>query len=401
MKILVVGGGGREHALGWALARHGHSLYFSSENPAFSALGAVDVGDPLERAQAIQPDLVVIGPEAPLAAGLVDKLDALSIPAFGPTQAAARLETSKVWSKEFMLRHGLPTARAQVIAAGQPIPVMVNGVVKVDGLAAGKGVWVCSDAAELRRGVAEATRMHPEGRVLLEERLEGPEVSVLAISDGTRIVPLPCARDHKRRFDGDRGPNTGGMGAVAPVAIAEREECVEILQRAVTAMALEGTPFRGVLFGGFMLTQKGPKLLEFNARFGDPECQVLMALLDEDPAPWLLGAARGRLPGASMRSCVAHACCVVVTSEGYPERSADAVITGLPSDADDLIVFHSGTRRDGDTLRAVGGRVVGVTGLGPSAEAARARAYAGVRKVAFAGAAWRGDIGASGWGSRE
>ncbi len=399
MKILVVGGGGREHALGWALARHGHTLHFSSDNPAFAALGVVEVGDPLERAQAIQPDLVVIGPEAPLAAGLVDQLDALSIPAFGPTRAAARLETSKVWSKEFMLRHGLPTARAQVIAAGQPLPTMDDGVVKVDGLAAGKGVWVCSDAAEVRRAVAEAARMQPEGRILLEERLEGPEVSVLAISDGTRIVPLPCARDHKRRFDGDRGPNTGGMGAVAPVLIPEREECVEILQRAVSAMAHEGTPFRGVLFGGFMLTQKGPKLLEFNARFGDPECQVLMALLEEDLAPWLFGAARGRLPGPSLKTRVGHACCVVVTGEGYPERSADAAITALPADAADLVVFHSGTRRVGAALRAVGGRVLGVTGLGPSAETARERAYAGVREVVFAGASWRTDIGASGWGS--
>ena len=397
MKILLVGGGGREHALAWAMSRHGHSLYFTHENPGFAELGEVQVGDPFEHARELRPDLVVVGPEAPLAAGLVDQLDAVSIPAFGPTKAAARLESSKVWSKEFMLRHGLPTARAQVLAPGQTLPMVEFGVIKVDGLAAGKGVWVCNDESEVRRAVSEAMRINPRGKILLEERLEGPEVSVLALSDGTRIAPLPAARDHKRRFDGDRGPNTGGMGAVAPVGIPEREECVEILQRAVTAMAHEGCPFRGVIYGGFMLTRKGPKLLEFNARFGDPECQALMALLDEDPAPWFLGAAQGRLPGRTIRTRWAHACCVVVTGEGYPERAADAVIEALPLTSADLLVFHSGTQRVGDELRATGGRVLGITGIGPSSEMARERAYAGVREVRFAGAAWRSDIGASLW----
>ncbi len=397
MKILLVGGGGREHALAWSLSRHGHALHFTHENPAFAALGIVDVGDPVERARALSPDLVVIGPEAPLAAGVVDQLDALSIPAFGPTRMAARLETSKLWAKDFMIRNGLPTALAQVLQPGQTLPMIEDGVVKLDGLAAGKGVWVCTDEHEMRRAVADAQRLQPKGKILLEERLIGPEVSVMALCDGTRIAPLPAARDHKRRYDGDRGPNTGGMGAVAPIGIPEREECVEVLQRAVTAMAHEGTPFRGVLYGGFMLTRKGPKLLEFNARFGDPECQVLMALLDEDPAPWLLGAAQGRLPGRAIRMRWAHACCVVVTAEGYPDQVADAVIDGLPADRDDLVVFHSGTRREGGVLRAVGGRVVGVTGIGASAEMACERAYAGAREVQFAGASYRRDIGATGW----
>lgn len=397
MNILLVGGGGREHALAWALSRHGHALHFTHENPGFEPLGAVVVGDPLDRAKALRPDLVVIGPEAPLAAGLVDQLDALSIPVFGPTKAAAQLESSKAWSKEFMLRHGLPTARAQVLQPGQTLPMVQDGVIKVDGLAAGKGVWVCADEHEVRRAVVEAMRMHPRGRILLEERLSGPEVSVLAISDGTRIVALPAARDHKRRYDGDRGPNTGGMGVVGPVGMPEREECVAILQRAVTAMAHEGNPFRGVLYGGFMLTKKGPKLLEFNARFGDPECQVLMALLDEDPAPWFLGAAQGRLPGRTIRTRWAHACCVVVCAEGYPDRKANAVIEGLPHESDDLLVFHSGTERRDGVLYATGGRVLGVTGVGPSAESARERAYAGVRQVQFAGASYRSDIGTAEW----
>ncbi len=398
MNILLVGGGGREHALAWALSRHGHALHFSHANPGFDGLGTVRVGDPLALAKELKPDLVVIGPEAPLAAGLVDQLDALSIPAFGPTKAAAQLESSKVWSKEFMLRHGLATARAQVLAPGQTLPMIDDGVIKIDGLAGGKGVWVCQDEAEVRRAVAEAMRLQPRGRILLEERLSGPEVSVLVLSDGSRVAPLPTARDHKRRFDGDRGPNTGGMGAIAPVGIPEREECVEILQRAVTAMAHEGTPFRGVLYGGFMLTKKGPRLLEFNARFGDPECQVLMALIDEDPAPWFLGAAQGRLPGRSIRTRWAHACCVVVTGEGYPERPANALIEALPHESDELRVFHAGTERRADGIWATGGRVLGVTGVGPSAEAARERAYAGVREVRFAGASCRTDIGTSGWG---
>lgn len=397
MNILLVGGGGREHALAWALSRYGHTLSFTHANPGFEGLGVVCAGDPLAMAKELRPDLVVIGPEGPLANGLVDALGALSIPAFGPTKAAAQLESSKVWSKEFMLRHGLPTARSQVLSAGQTLPMVEDGVIKVDGLAAGKGVWVCTDEAAVRRAVAEAMRLQPKSRILLEERLSGPEVSVLALSDGTHIAPLPTAKDHKRRFDGDRGPNTGGMGAVAPVGIPEQEECVDILQRAVTAMAYEGNPFRGVLYGGFMLTKKGPRLLEFNARFGDPECQVLMALLDEDPAPWFLGAALGRLPGRSMRTRWAHACCVVVTGEGYPERPANAVIEALPQEAHDLVVFHAGTERRGPDLYATGGRVLGVTGVGPSAELARERAYAGVREVRFAGASFRSDIGATGW----
>jgi phosphoribosylamine--glycine ligase len=188
------------------------------------------------------------------------------------------------------------------------------------------------------------------------------------------------------------------MGVVGPVAMPEREECVAILQRAVSAMAHEGNPFRGVLYGGFMLTNKGPKLLEFNARFGDPECQVLMALLDEDPAPWFLGAAQGQLPGRTLRSRWAHACCVVVCGEGYPERRANAVIGGLPYETDDLLVFHSGTERRDGVLYATGGRVLGVTGIGPSAESARERAYAGVRQVEFAGASYRADIGTADWG---
>jgi phosphoribosylamine--glycine ligase len=395
MRILLVGGGGREHALAWVLARHGHDLRFTEANPGFEGLGRLVGGDPLDAAQGV--DLVVIGPEAPLAAGLVDTLAARGIPAFGPSAAAARLESSKVYTKAFALRHGLPTAAARVLAPGERFRAEHAWVVKLDGLAGGKGVWVCADAAETDAAVAQARAARPDAELLLEEVMVGAEVSVLGLCDGARMVPLLPARDHKRRFDGDLGPNTGGMGAVAPVAITDADlaVCHDVLRRSVAGMAAEGTPFRGVLYGGFMLTATGPRLLEYNVRFGDPECQPLMTLLDEDLAPWLLGSALGQLPGDTLRWKAGAACCVVVTAEGYPERGADAELRALPADTADLVVFQAGTARVGGQLRATGGRVLGIVGLGADADTARARAYAGVAEVRFDGAAWRTDIGAS------
>ena len=396
MRILVVGGGGREHALGWRLAAGGHTLYFCAPNPAFEALGVVHPGDPVDVAQAHAVDLVVVGPEGPLAEGLVDRLEAVGIAAFGPRKDAAWLESSKVACKAFMERHQLPCARSITLSGADTLAWDGPGVVTLDGLAAGKGVWVCPDGRGVQDAVDEAFRLRPDDRVIVEERLDGPELSVLGISDGTRVVPLLPARDHKRRYDGDLGPNTGGMGAVAPVAMDAWASCGAILQRAVTAMAAEGTPFRGVLYGGFMLTATGPRLLEFNVRFGDPECQPLMMLLDEDPAPWFLGAATGRLPGERLRWRSGAACCVVVSGEEYPTRGADAEIVALPADAVDLVVFHGGTSRVGTVLRASGGRVLGVTAYGADLEEARRRAYRAVAEVRFAGASWRTDIGLTG-----
>lgn len=397
MRIRIVGGGGREHALAWVLAKHGHELTFTHANPGFAALGRFAPGSMLDPAE-----LVIVGPEGPLAEGLADTLTARGIPVFGPTRAAARLETSKVWSRAFCLRHGLPIAEGAVVNPGETPVIDRAWVVKLDGLAGGKGVWVCGDAEATRVALRTASLARPGAAIVLEEPLVGPEVSVLALSDGERIVPLLPARDHKRRLDGDEGPNTGGMGAVAPVDIgaagpdAALDVCHDVLARAVRGMAAEGNPFRGVLYGGFMLTSSGPRLLEFNVRFGDPECQPLMMLLDEDPAPWLLGAARGRLPGERLRWRAGSACCVVVCAEDYPDRPADAEIERLPADDVDLTVFHAGTRREDGVLRAVGGRVLGVTATGPSLSAARLRAYNGVREVRFAGASWRTDIGALG-----
>ncbi len=396
MRVLVVGGGGREHALAWRLGRAGHTLCFSHPNPGFDRLGTVDVGDPVDVARRHAVDLVVVGPEGPLAEGLVDRLEAAGVVAFGPRKNAAWLESSKVASKRFMERHDLPRARSITLAPEDTLAWAGPGVVKLDGLAAGKGVWVCADGRAVRAAVEQSFRLRPDAPVLIEEVLVGPELSVLGLCDGTRVAPLLPARDHKRRYDGDEGPNTGGMGAVAPVPTDTWHACAEILQRAVSGMAAEGTPFCGVLYGGFMLTAEGPKLVEFNVRFGDPECQPLMMLLDEDPAPWFHGAATGRLPGERLRWKPGAACCVVVSGADYPTRGADADIEALPDDVDDLVVFHAGTSRRDGVLRATGGRVLGVTAYGPDAESARRRAYAGVAQVRFAGAAWRTDIGTTG-----
>jgi phosphoribosylamine--glycine ligase len=234
-------------------------------------------------------------------------------------------------------------ARGRVVRG--PDEVDAPGVVKLDGLAAGKGVWVCDDLASTRAAVAAAAAARPGASILLEERLVGPEVSVLALCDGLRAAPLPAARDHKRRFDEDQGPNTGGMGAVCPVALTEvdRAICHDTLARAVAGMGADGTPFRGVLYGGFMLTDAGPRLLEFNVRFGDPECQAVLALLDEDLAPWLMGAALGALPPGAPRFVDGASCCVVVAADAYPESSANARIEALPADAPDLVTYQAGT----------------------------------------------------------
>jgi phosphoribosylamine--glycine ligase len=408
MRIVVIGGGGREAALAGALAGAGHRVWMSVDRPSFTLLTAGQAGFPASQSvddlwgfvrgvrDAEGVDLVVVGPEEPLAGGLADRLSEVGIPCFGPSAAAARLESSKLLAASFCARHGLPVPRSRVVRAVED--VTGAWVVKLDGLAAGKGVWVCDDEASTRAAVAAALAGGAL-EVLLQERLEGPEISVLALCDGTRAVALPPARDHKRRFDEDLGPNTGGMGVFAPVAVDPEvlAACETVLQRAVTAMAAEGTPFRGVLYGGFMLTAAGPRLLEFNVRFGDPECQALVPLFDEDLAPWLLGAAQGQLPPGRPRFKDAVACCVVVAGEGYPTTSVDVPVEALPADAADLRVYHAGIVRDAEGgLRARGGRILGVTGLGPTLAAARMRAYHGVREVRFAGASWRTDIGASG-----
>jgi phosphoribosylamine--glycine ligase len=353
-------------------------------------------------------DLTVVGPEAPLVAGLVDALEARGRRAFGPTAAGARIEGSKAWAKELLLRHGIPTGRAEITDDVTRAVMLLDAfeppyVIKADGLAAGKGVVVTADRQEAIEAVESMLvdrAFGPAGdRVLIEDHLEGREVSVLALTDGEAVLPLEPAQDFKRALDGDRGPNTGGMGAYSPVPAVDdaiaRRITAEILQPTIAAMAAEGVRYRGVLYAGLMLTADGPKVLEFNARFGDPEAQAVLPRLDSDLAEALLACVEGRLGEVkvawSPESCVT----VVLASGGYPGPYE----TGLPIDglgaagkSDRVVVFHAGTaRRDGRVVTA-GGRVLAMSALGTDLADARARAYRAASLVSFEGAHRRNDI---------
>jgi phosphoribosylamine---glycine ligase len=416
VRALVVGGGGREHALAWALARDPavDALFAAPGNPGIEevarcvAIEATDVDGLVALAEAEAIDLTVVGPEAPLAGGLVDALQSRGRPAFGPTAAGARIEGSKVWAKELLLRHGIPTGRAEIADDLTRALLLLDAfeppwVIKADGLAAGKGVVVAPDRGEAVRAV-EAMLVDrafgPAGdRILIEEHLEGAEVSVLALTDGETVVPLEPARDFKRALDGDRGPNTGGMGAHSPVPAvgesARRRITSEILDPTVAALAAEGVPYRGVLYAGLMLTPEGPKVLEFNARFGDPEAQAVLPRLDSDLAGTLMACVEGRLGEAKVAWSPEACVTVVLASGGYPdEYSTGAPIEGLEAagKSDRVAVFHAGTaRRDGRVVTA-GGRVLAVSALGTDLADARARAYGAASLVSFEGLHRRSDI---------
>ena len=386
MEVLVIGGGGREHALVWKIARSPlvNRISVTDDNPGFPSHVEKVQGDVVEFADRAGVDLVVVGPEAPLAAGIVDALEERGIAAFGPTRAAARLETSKAFAKGFMERHRIPTARWSVHERRETAHDAVAGpcVVKADGLAAGKGVYVCGEDDEAHAAIDALFDGAVGGagaRVLVEERLTGPELSLLALCDGRKAVALLPCRDYKRRFDGDKGPNTGGMGAVCPAPgvdaglLAELQRTV--LDPTVRGMAAEGAPFRGVLYAGLMLTPAGPRVLEYNVRFGDPECQPLMVMLDQDVVPLLLAAARGALPDDPIRWREGGAACVVMVDGGYPgDLKRGQPITGLPVSDPDVTVFFAGAKRVGDGIVTSGGRVLGVTGWGSRLTAGRARA---------------------------
>ena len=411
MKVLVVGGGGREHALCWAL---GASPLVEAVLCAPGNAGIADVArcvpvkaDDLDGLVALalaeRVGLVVVGPEVPLVLGLVDRLQAVGIRAFGPTAAAARLEGSKAFTKAFCGRHGIPTAtahtfgpdereaaRAHVRAAGAPI------VVKADGLAAGKGVVVAGTVEE-----ALAAIDGNDGVLVIEEFLEGEEASLFALCDGTTALEIGTAQDHKRAFDGDQGPNTGGMGAYSPAprldaALIERA-MAEIVRPTLAGMAAEGAAFTGFLYAGLMLTPAGPKLIEYNVRFGDPECQVVLPRLMTDLAQLVLGAVDGMLGHMNLRWLPLHALTVVLAARGYPGAYATgSEIRGLEAlvGDPDLLLFHAGTRRDADgRLVAAGGRVLNVTGLGATLAEARARAYAAVERIDWPEGFCRRDIG--------
>ncbi|MGZ6944852.1 MAG: phosphoribosylamine--glycine ligase [Acidimicrobiia bacterium] len=414
MNVLVVGSGGREHALVWALTRSPvvDAVVAAPGNPGMSELGpCMDLNHALESLESFE--LVVIGPEAPLVDGLADDLRASGASVFGPSMAAARLEGSKAWMKEILQDAGVPSARygsfdetreAEALAFLETLPGLY--VVKTDGLAAGKGVVVTEslpDARDAVRAYLSGAAFGDAGRtVVIEEGLSGPEVSLLVLCDGsTEGVPLAPAQDFKRIGDGDTGGNTGGMGAYSPVPIAGAGLVDEVMSTAVeptlTALAKRDIEYRGVLYAGLMLTPEGTKVLEFNVRFGDPECQVVLPRLASDLAAHCSEAATGRL--TTPVTFVDDACVgVVLASEGYPgtPRTGD-VITGLDDvdELDDVQVFHAATARDGDTIRTAGGRVLSVTALGPTIPEARTRAYDAASRISWPGMQHRTDIAAA------
>jgi phosphoribosylamine--glycine ligase len=416
MNILLLGSGGREHALAWSICGSPlcERLYAAPGNPGIEEC-AICVDLSLADHEAIvafcrehRIDFVIVGPEAPLVAGVVDDLAAAGIRAFGPGRAAARLEGSKGFAKDLCREHGIPTApyqrftdpvsaKAYVAERGAPI------VVKADGLAAGKGVVVASSLAEaeaaidmiLGGGLGTAG-----AEVVVEELLRGEEVSFFALCDGQHAVPLASAQDHKRIHDGDEGPNTGGMGAYspAPVMTSAMEERVmrEIIEPTLAAMEERGAPFRGVLFAGLMITEDGPKLIEYNVRFGDPEAQVLMPRLKSDILPALVAAADGNLGATTLRWRDEAALCVVLVTLGYPGAvTKGSEIRGIAQAAsmEEVAVFYAATRRDGDRILADGGRVLGITAIGRSIAEAQARAYEAVAAVDWAQGYCRRDIG--------
>jgi phosphoribosylamine--glycine ligase len=412
VRVLVVGSGGREHALvrtllrspqapellcapgNAGIRRDARPLGASADDPAALARAARDAG----------ADLVVVGPEAPLVAGLADALAAEGVRCFGPPAAAARLEGSKAFAKEVMEAAGVPTAAHRVVGGVEEGMTAIAGypaVIKADGLAAGKGVVIAADAGEARTALEDmlVARRFGDQRVVVEEFLPGEELSLLALCDGERAVPLAPARDYKRIGDGDTGPNTGGMGSYSPVAGTEglvRDVIASVHQPVVDELARRGTPFRGVLYAGLMLGEDGPKVLEFNVRFGDPETQVVLPRLRSDLLELLLAATEpGGLAGLEPEWDERAAVCVVLASRGYPAGSSSGdVIAGLGDVPAGAEVFHAGTaERDGEIVTA-GGRVLGVTALGEDRGSARAAAYAAADVIAFEGAQLRRDIAA-------
>jgi phosphoribosylamine--glycine ligase len=417
MRVLVVGSGGREHALAWKIARSPQvervlaapgSDGIAQDAACFPDVTPGDAAALARLARSQGADLVVIGPEAPLADGVADRLREAGLAVFGPSREGARLEASKAYARSFMERHGIPgagyavfddlaAARAHVRRLGGPC------VVKADGLAAGKGVVVCDGAPEAERALEEIMgekRFGEAGeRVLVEERLEGEEASFYAITDGRHIVTLAAAQDHKRALDGDRGENTGGMGAYSPAPVlteaVEKRVLEEIVHPAVRGLADDGHPYVGVLYVGLMIDASGaPRVVEFNVRFGDPETQPLVLRMDGDLVPLLDGAARGDLERAAPLAWGDAAVCVVLASGGYPRAyQSGKPIAGLDAVGDDpdVVVFHAGTRRVGKGFVTAGGRVLGVTARGATVAEARRRAYAAAGRIHFEGVHMRHD----------
>ena len=417
-KCLVIGGGGREHAIAWRLAQsRGMETVFVAPGNAGTALESRVRNVPLTAidslalfAQREKVDFTIVGPEAPLAAGIVDAFRERGLPIFGPTRAAAQLESSKDFAKAFMKRHGIPTAEyrsftdpvdAKAYISGRGAPI----VVKADGLAAGKGVVVAETVAEAHAAIDRMLGLQPvEGaRVVVEEFLRGEEASFIVMVDGQHVLALASSQDHKRLLDGDRGPNTGGMGAYSPAPVITPDIHARVLREivvpAVAGMAAEGTPFTGFLYAGLMIAKDGSaRTLEFNCRLGDPEAQVIMARLKGDFAQLVKAGIEGRLDKVEAEWDRRNALCVVLAADGYPDapRRGDVIIghpeTGHRGEPDTL-VFHAGTARNGSEVVTAGGRVLGVTALGDSLKMAHSLAYDAVRRIRFKGVQYRSDIG--------
>ncbi len=421
MKVLLLGSGGREHALFWKLSQSPRltRLDVAPGNGGFPLSSIRDDAPPLSDIEKLvefirneKYDLVVVGPEQPLVDGLVDALEGVC-PVFGPSKIPAALEGSKEFAKAFMIRHSIPTARAESFTEA-PLAIeylrRMNKeegppfVIKADGLAAGKGVTVAPDLATAGRAVHEAlieNRFGASGsRILVEDFLRGTEASVFALCDGERAVAFIAAKDHKRAFDEDQGPNTGGMGAFTPAAIVTPEVMkqvqTEVLDRAVKGMKADGTPYRGLLYAGLMIDQGKARVVEFNARFGDPETQALMRLLDEDLLDLCEKSARGALPDRPLKFHPGAAVVTVLAAEGYPDDYRKNIpLKNLDKAQGDIIIFHAGTRREGDQILSTGGRILGVTATGKDLTEARSKVYEYMESVAVPGTFYRKDIGVS------
>ena len=417
MKVLVVGSGGREHALCWAIAKSPKckTLYAAPGNAGISEvaecvdIAAEDVAGLVNFATSEKIDFVVVGPEAPLVNGLVDKLEAAGIKAFGPSAKAARLEGSKTFMKDILAKYDIPTAAYETFDepdAAKEYIIKQDGplVVKADGLAAGKGVILCHNRNEAFAAIDHMMIERAFGsagdEVLVEELMVGEEVSFFALVDGITAVPLASAQDHKAVHDGDTGPNTGGMGAYSPTPVVtdalHDQIMADIINPTIKAMAAEGAPYKGVLFCGLMITKDGPKVLEYNVRFGDPECQVLMARFDSDVLTALLACAEGKLKKTKIKWKDETALVVVMAADGYPGKYAKGtVINGFKAAnaIKGVTVFHAGTKADGDTILANGGRVLGVTATGKTVKDAQTKAYKGVDAIDWPQGFCRRDIG--------